>query len=197
MLQWSDTTKFWQNFVTKASEADIPSIQGFSDTIKCSPTKYFGTVRQNFRRKKNRDTPSLPLQPLLSVTIFITRNFVKHSSFPLRGFSVLWDKNFQWKLVISHSGQKNIRYSNFFQSQKRSSRKVFGTVRQKFSTADLYTPPSLIHKLLCYRKFFMKHSTEGFPCAVILYCQTKTVDRISWQNLLKHKKFRYLKIVTH
>ena len=68
------------------------------DTLKGSPTKSFGTVRQKKSLTENRDTPSLPPPPppppLLSIKFFDTRNFVKHRRVTLRSFSALWDKNF-------------------------------------------------------------------------------------------------------
>ena len=71
-----------QNFFTiYPSHLSIPEI---SETLRGSPTKIFGTVRQKILTE-NRDTPS----PVLSINFFDTGNFVKHRRVPLQSFSVL------------------------------------------------------------------------------------------------------------
>ena len=55
-----------------------------SEPQKGSSTKWFGTVRQN-----NFDGKSWYTPPLLYLTIFDIRNFLKHRRVPLRSFSVL------------------------------------------------------------------------------------------------------------
>ena len=62
------------------------------ETQKGSSTKWFGTVRQN-----NFDGESWKPPPLLSLTIFDNRNFLKHRRAPLRNDSVLRDINFEGK----------------------------------------------------------------------------------------------------
>ena len=49
--------------------------------------------------------PKIVILPtsLLSVTISDTGNFLKHWRVPLRKVSILWDKNFQQKIVMSPS----------------------------------------------------------------------------------------------
>ena len=57
------------------------SINKFSESPKCSPIKYFGTVRQ-----KLFDGKSWYLPPLIHKKFFPTRNFLKHRMVPWRSF---------------------------------------------------------------------------------------------------------------
>ena len=52
---------------------------------------------KNFRRKNVTTPPPPPPPTFLSIKLFETRNFLKKSRIPLRNFSALWDKNFDWK----------------------------------------------------------------------------------------------------
>ena len=88
------TKNFWRKIVIL-----LPSLppliykffrsQKFSETQKGSSTKWFGTARQN-----NFDGKSWFSPPLLSLTFFDTRNFLKHRRVPRWNFSALWDKKF-------------------------------------------------------------------------------------------------------
>ena len=76
--------------------------------------------------------------------------------------------------------------------------KFFGTVRQKiFDGKSWYSLPPLIHKLFRYRTFSETqirrvHSTKFFGTV-----RQKKFNKKSWHNSLKHKIFRYPKLVTH
>ena len=59
--------------------------QKFCETQKVSPTKFFGTVKQQIFYRKT-------YIPLLGMSFFDNRNFLKHRRVPLRNDSVLWDK---------------------------------------------------------------------------------------------------------
>ena len=56
------------------------SIKKISESLKCSPMKYFGAVRQKIRRKI-----VIP-PPLIHKIFFPTRNFLKHRMVPWRNF---------------------------------------------------------------------------------------------------------------
>ena len=91
----------WDKFLTENRDTlsfPLPSLihkililryQIFSEAQKVSPTKFFGTVRQQIFDGKSW----CPLF-LLSLTFFDARNFLKHRRVPLRNFSALWDKKF-------------------------------------------------------------------------------------------------------
>ena len=77
---------------------------------------------------KKRDKLAL----LLSQTICETRNFLKHRRVQIRNFWTLWDKKF----VAENSDIPFLcviffRYLTFFETEKGSPTKFFGTVRQK------------------------------------------------------------------
>ena len=93
---------FWTLWDKKllAQENDMPFLcvhffdtRFFSETQKCCPTNFFGTVRQTL--EKNCDKPPL----LLSIKISDTRSFLKHGRGPLRIFSALWDKIFSIEII--------------------------------------------------------------------------------------------------
>ena len=78
------------------------SIPEISETLRGSPTKYFGTVRQK-NSKENLDTPP----SLLSINFFDTRNFVKHSTekFPYEVFRYCETKKIDrksWHYPLKH-----------------------------------------------------------------------------------------------
>ena len=76
--------------------------QKFSETPKVSPTKFFGTVRQN-----NFDGKSWYPPPLLSLTFFDTRDFLKGSS--TKFFGTVRQKFFNGKSwYLLHKVQKSV-----------------------------------------------------------------------------------------
>ena len=91
--QKGSPTKFFSTETKKIStqncEINLWSIKSFdprkpeiSDTLKVSPTKFFGTVRQTFFDGKS--WYSLRPSPLLSISFFDTRTFLKQRRVPLR-----------------------------------------------------------------------------------------------------------------
>ena len=118
-----------------------------SETQMDSSLKWFCTVRQNNLRE-NRDTRAP--QPLI-LKFFYTRIFLKHRSFPLRSFSVLWDD----KLPLEN---RDITFSStkflipeFSDTPMGSPTKFFGAVSQQvFYRKSWYSP--LRHSFLRYPK---------------------------------------------
>ena len=126
--------------------------QKYSETPKCSPTKFFGTVGQN-----NFDGKSWYPPPFSSLTFFDTRYFLKHREFPRRNFSALWDKKFSKENLDTPPPliHKLFRYREFSETQQRRVQLRIFSARwdRKFSTENLDTPPLFIHKLFRYREF--------------------------------------------
>ena len=89
VIRYCETKNFRHKIVillsSHPSYPKISSISEFFETQKGSPTKAFGTVRQQFFCWKL-------WYPLLGINFFDTRNFVKHSKVPLGKDSVLWNK---------------------------------------------------------------------------------------------------------
>ena len=142
------------------------SIPQITDTLKGSPTKFFGTVRQKsfdgklwhnplkhklFGYPKLMTHSTVPLRnflalgdkkfstgnrdiTLVSKNFFDTRNQWHHKGFPYEVFRYCETKQFWQKIVLpAPSLIPNIfRYQKFSETQKGSSTKFFGTVRQKF-----------------------------------------------------------------
>ena len=97
----------------------IPNLfryQKFAETKKGSSTIFFGTVRQN-----NFDAKSWYPPPLLYLTCFDTKNFLKLRRVPLPNVPVLWDKTFLTENRDTHSLfiQNFFRYRKFSVTQHR------------------------------------------------------------------------------
>ena len=71
------------------------SIPVINDTLKCSPTKFFGAVRQKIFDGKFR------YSPLLIYKLFRYRKLseIQHRRVPLQSFSILRDKKVRQKIV--------------------------------------------------------------------------------------------------
>ena len=109
-----------------------------SETLKDSPTKFFGTVRQkNFDRKSWKSPP-----PLLSINFFATGRFLKHSTegFTYQIYRHCETKNFRRKNVIPPSMHKIFRYPKFSETLKVCSRNFSALWDKKFSTEKRDTP---------------------------------------------------------
>ena len=158
----------------------------FSDTPKCSPTKFFGTVWQKVFDGE-RDTP-----PLWCIKFFDTRNFLIHRSVPQRNFSVLWDKNFFDKTVnLPPPSLENFRYQNSFETPKCSPTKFFGTVSQKVFDGERDTPPLWCIKFFDTRNFLIHRSVPRRNFSVL--CDKKFLTENVIPPSPMHKIFRYPK----
>ena len=108
----------------------------FSETQKGSLTKSFDTVKQN-SFTENPDTPT----PLMHEK-FLNQIFSETMKASLRNVSIQWDKK-----ILGQLWRPPTLFSlTFFQkiiseTQKVSSTKCLGTVRQKLSTENRETPP--------------------------------------------------------
>ena len=91
--------------------------------------------------------------------------------------------SYAWKFSIQE----------FFETQKGSPTKFLNTVRQKFSTKSWY--PLLMQKTFSIIEIFWY--TELFPNKIFWYRETKILNEKSWHNPLKHKIFRYPKLMKH
>ena len=120
---------------------EIPEI---SETLKGSPTKFSGTVRQNYFDGKLWYPP-----PLLSVIFFDTKIFLKHRRVPPRSFSVLWDKNFWRKIVILPAPLLCIKFfdTRIFLKHRRVPLRNFPALWDKKTFNGKSWYPHLLHKL--------------------------------------------------
>ena len=112
---------------------------------------------KNFGRKN-------VIPPFSCIKRFETRIFLKNSRIPLRNFSELWDKIFDWKSWYS---------------------------------LLLSPPPPLIHNFFSIPEFFWYTDQKGSPYEIFQHWDKKNFDTKSWDKSLKHKIFRYPKLVTH
>ena len=106
------------------------SVPEISETLKGSPTKFFGTVRQkNFHGKSWYSPLSYP-------NFFDTRNYCNNKGLPYGNFRHCEIKNFRRKILIPPPPSPSLmhkifRYPKFSDTPKCSPTKFFGTVRQK------------------------------------------------------------------
>ena len=142
------------------------------DTPKCSPTKFFGTLRQKIFEGVFDTSPSF-----LSINFFVTRNFLKRRRVPLRNFSVLWDNKFSIEsrdiplLGINFFDTRN------FLKHRRVPRRNFSALWDKnFSTENLDTPAPLLSIKFSLPEIFWKRSI-GFLYEIFGHCETKNFRR--------------------
>ena len=144
----------------------------------------------------------LPPFPLLSINFLATGNFLKHSteSFPYEIFRHCETKNFRWKILILPNPPfliQTFSVPEINATVKISPTEISGTVRQKiFDGKSWYSPPPVIHKLFRYRNFWST-AEKGSPAKFFGTVRQKFFDGKLWHNPLKHKLFRYPKLMTH
>ena len=164
----TETKLFWRKILIPAPflNPNIFRYQKFSETRV--PLRNFSVLwDKNFDMKSWYSLPPSP--PLLSMKFFDTRNLVKHRRSPLRNFSVLWDNRFSienrdipllgikffdtWNFLTQGFLYEMIRYwDKTSETQKGSSTKFIGTVRQQFFYRKSWYSP-LIHKIFRYQNF--------------------------------------------
>ena len=141
-----------KSWYTPPSFLQIFSGPEVSETLKDSPTNFFGTVRQKIFDRKSWNPP-----PLLSVNFFATGRFLKHST---EGFTYqihrhCETKNFRRKNVIPPSVHKIFWSPNFSETFRGCLRNFMALWDQKFSTEKRDTP-FFIHNFFWNQKFFQK-----------------------------------------
>ena len=148
----------------------------FSETPKCSPTNFFGTVWQKVIDGETQYPSSLMLQnfryPKFSDTPKCS---------PTKFFGTVRQKIFDGKTQYPSSLMlKNFRYPKFSDTPKCSPTNFFGTVRQKILTENRDMPP-LIHKnLFDTKKFLLENRRIPLQSFSFRSCETKNFDGKSW-----------------
>ena len=166
-----------------------------SDTLKVSPTKFFGTVRQKILTE-SRDTPS-SLPPLLSI-IFIRYQFflIHRSERFLYEIFQHWDKkNFDTKSWDKSLKHKIFRYPKLVTHWRFPLPNFSALWDRHFSTENRDTPsspPPSYPKVFSIPESFW--NKEGFPYEVFsVLWDNNFFYRKSWYSPLMHKVFRYPK----
>ena len=96
---------------------------------------------------------------------------------------------------------KIFRYPKLSETLKGCPRNILALWDQKSSTENPDTPsslppPPLIHKFFRYQ-IFSDTQIRKFPLRNFSALRQKKIDTKSWDKSLKHKIFRYPKLVTH
>ena len=167
--------------------------QKFSETKKATSYETFRLCEtKQFRRKI-----VIPA-PLLLLTCFDTKNFLKLRRVPLPNASVLWDKTILTENPDTHPLfiQKFFHYRKFSVTQHRSvPQRNFSILwDKKYSTENRDTPPPLMHKIFDTR-IFLKHRRVPLQNFSVLW--GKIFDKRSWHTPLMHKIYRYPNFVKH
>ena len=117
--------------------------------------------------------------PILYLTRFDTKNFLKQWTVPLQKVSVLWDIKNRWRTLLSSPFYAwKFSILEFFWSTEATPTKFFGTVRQQTFDGKLWCPPlsfSLILNIFRYRNFFQtqKGSLRNFS---VLWDETLSTE---------------------
>ena len=176
--------------------------QKFCETQKGSPTKFFGTVRQQIFNRKSWYSPHRH-------KVFRYPKLMKHWRVPLQKFSALWGKKFSTEDLDTPTPHptpspphplihKLFRYQKFSETQiRRVPLRNFSALwdKETFDKESWYSPSPLIHKFFRYQKFC--ETQKGSPMKFFGTVRQKKFNKRSWHNSLKHKIFRYPKLVTH
>ena len=109
--------------------------KNFSEAPKCSPMKYFNTVRQKLRRK-------IVIPPPLIQTFSIPEDFgnTAQKGSPTKFIGTVRQKNFRRKNVIPPSMHKIFWYPKFSETSKPCPRKFSALWDKNFSTEKRDTP---------------------------------------------------------
>ena len=189
--------------VISSSEATKPfRHQKFRETQECSPTNIFGAVRQQILVSRSWYSPRRPKMfrqqkfyetQKCSPTKFYPSFFLKHRRLPLRNFSELWDNKFSTKNRDTRSPfiiHKIFRQQKFYETQKCSPTKFFGTVRQQIlEWRSWYSP--LRHKIRRHQIFC--EAQKFSPTKFLGTVRQRIFEWRSWYSPLRQKVFRYSK----
>ena len=150
-----------------------------NETLKDSPTKFSGTVRQKIFDVKSWYSPTL----LLSINFFATENFLKHSTdgFPYEVFRYCETKKFNWKLWHNPLKHKIFRYPKLVRHKRVPLKKILSLWDKKFWQKIVILPPSplpLIHKIFRYKKFC--EAQKGSSTKVFGNVRQKFFNGKSW-----------------
>ena len=120
----------------------------FSETLKGSFTKIFGTLRQ-------KSFDGNLWYPLLCIKFFDTPNFLKHWRDAHEIFRHCETKNFRRKKVIAPSMHKIFRHPKISEALKGCPQNFSALRDQKIST-EKHDTPLFIHKIFWNQKFSQK-----------------------------------------
>ena len=160
--------------------------QKFCETQKGSPTKIFGTVRQQIFHRKSWYSPHRH-------KVFRYPKFSETQTGPRRNFSALWDKKkFNKKSWHNSLKHKIFRYPKLVTHWRVPLRNFSALWDKKLLTKNRDTPPSpLIHKLFRYQK--LCETKKGSPTKFFGTVRQQIFYRKSWSSPHRHKVFRYPK----
>ena len=135
-----------------------------------SPTKFFGTVRQNVLTE-NRDI-SPPLMLIFFRDQKISEAQIRKVS--LRKFSALWDKNFDTKSWHNSLKPKIFRNPKLMTHWWVPLRSFSALSDKKFWQKIVIFPPPLLSLSFFETKNFQKHRSERFLYEIFRHCETKS-----------------------
>ena len=172
--------------------------QKICETPKGSPTKIFGTVREQIFYRKSWYSPHRH-------KVFRYPKLMKHWRVPLQKFSALWGKKFSTEDLDTPTPHpthppphplihKLFRYQKFSETQiRRVPLRNFSALWDKktFDKESWYSPSPLIHKIFRHQK--LCETKKGSPTKFFGTVREQIFYRKSWSSPHRHKRFRYQK----
>ena len=170
MFRYCETKQFRRKNVNLPLLSLTFSISENNETLKDSPTEFFGTVRQKKFARKSWYSPP----PLLSIN-FAIPEFLWNRRVPPRSFSVLWDKRLRQNHDApcpSHAWKFPIQ--EFFWNTEGVSYEVSWYCETKiFDTKSWY-----LHLMQNFFSIFeIFWYTELFPTKIFRYRETKKFEQ--------------------
>ena len=153
----------------------------FSETQKGFPTKFLATGNKKLSSENSE-------VPLLSVSFFDNRFFLKHRRLALRKFSVLWDKDFDKKSWYNPLFSYPLKFPipEVFWNKGGLPYEIFRYCETKTLTKNCDTTPSSIHNNFGYQKFSEKQ--KGCPTNVFGTVRQKFGKKIVPNPLFSYQK---------
>ena len=173
--------------------------KSFSEAPKCSPMKYFNTVRQKLRRKIVILPPPPP--PLMQ-TFSIPEIFATVKDSPTKIFGTVRQKNFDRKSWKSLPPPPPLLSINFFATGRFLKHSTEGFTYQIYRHCETknFRRKNVIHPPPSFIQFFsgpeVSETLKDSPTKFFGTVRQKNFDRKSWKSPppLIHKLFRYRKI---
>ena len=191
VFSYCETTNFPLKILIFPSEAKNNfRYQTIFKAQKASSTNFFGTKRQHIFESRSWYSPRR--HKISRYQIFFETQKGSSTKF----FGTMRQQILERRSWYFPRRQKVFRYEKVSETQKGSSTKRFGTVKQDNLDGKSWCPPPLL-SLIFFRCQNFSETQKESPTKFFGTQRQKVLVRKSWHWPLKHKSFRYPKLVTH
>ena len=164
-----------------------------SETQKGSRTKFFGTLSQKVSNGKSWYSPHSYPYHFSKPHFLWNKEMFSHEVFRYREITKLRRKIVILPLPLPPLIPKVLRYENFSEAEKGSSKKNFVTVRHKKLELKSWHQPLFFKKVCLYQK--VSETRKVFDYEVLRYCEKTNfwlkIAILSLSHLFIQKLFRY------